>query len=437
VKNIIKRIIAEFHQEPIPQPHFRLVTLPDLPSNVRKAFVYIGMRRSGKTWALYQRMHDLMANNIKKTQLLYINFEDDRLKGVKANELQFILEAYWELYPEYTESQSLHFFFDEIAEIEGWESFIRRLLDKETMQIYLSGSSAKMLSKEIATSLRGRTITREIFPLSFAENAHLHGVDLTQLLTTKDKSKCHHLLEKYLTWGGFPEVIDADLMLHRELLQSYMNTVIYRDIIERHDVKNHAALRQLLLYCLQNPATLLSVNKLFNQFKSLGVSVSKNSLYQYLDYFEDAYCLFEVSVYSFSLNKASLKPKKIYPIDTGLITAYSIKPGYNHAAILETEVFLHLRRQHQEIFYYQTTRGKEVDFLVVEPNGRMELYQVAYQLGQESTRQREISALEQAMAELHLSQGVIVTMNESEEILVTGGKIVVVPLCQLLLAKPS
>ncbi len=432
MKNIMKQIIAEFHEEPIPQPHFRSVSLPELPANVRKAFVYIGMRRSGKTWALYQHMHNLLAKGIKKTQLLYINFEDDRLSGMSINELQFVLEAYWELYPEYTGDKTLHFFFDEIAEIEGWESFIRRLLDKEKMQLYLSGSSAKMLSKEIATNLRGRTLTREIFPLSFDEYARLQGLELEKILTTKHKSTCNHLINKYLTWGGFPEVIDADVMLHRELLQSYMDSVIYRDIIERHDVKNHTALKQLLLYCLQNPATLLSVNKLFNQFKSRGISVSKNSLYQYLSYFEDAYCLFEVPVYSFSLNKASLKPKKIYPVDTGLITAYSVKPGYNHAAILETEVFLYLRRRHEEIFYYQTAQGKEIDFFIIEPNGHMLLYQVSYQMGQESTKQREISAMEQAMAELHLSEGVIVTMDESEEISVTAGEIRIIPLQQLL-----
>ena len=436
MKEIIKQIIAEFHQEPIPHPRFRAISLPNLPDNVRKAFVYIGMRRSGKTWALYQRMHELLTNGVDKTQLLFINFEDDRLSGMKVGELQFILEAYWELYPQYIESQSLYFFFDEIAEIDGWESFVRRLLDKEKMQIYLSSSSVTMRRKKIATSLLGRTIIREIFPLSFSEFAHLQDLEITQPLTKKNIYKCNHFLEKYLKFGGFLGVLSAGLILHRELLQSYVDSVIYRDIIERHDVKNHVALRQLLLFCLQNPATLLSVNKLFNQFKSLGISVSKNSLYLYLSYFEDAYCLFEVSVYSFSLNKASLKPKKIYPVDTGLITAYSIRPGYNDAAILETEVFLHLRRQHQEIFYYQTAQGKEVDFLTIDPNGEMALYQVAHQMNQETTRQREVSAMEQAMGELQLLQGVIVTMSESEEISVVAGKIRVIPLWQLL-AKSS
>lgn len=432
MKEVIKQIIAEFHQEPIPVPAHRFVEMPQLPENVRKAVVYIGMRRSGKTWALYQQMHALMAQGIQKHQLLYINFEDDRLNGMKVHDLQFIVEAYWELYPDQMESYSLHFFLDEIAEIEGWESFIRRLLDKEKMQLYLSGSSAKMLSKEIATNLRGRTITREIFPLSFQEYAQYKKFDIKKIITTKQRSQCYYLINQYLTWGGFPEVLEANVMLHRELLQSYMDSVIYRDIVERHDVKNHVVLRQLLLFCLQNPATLLSVNKLFQQFKSRGISVSKNSLYQYLSYFEDAYCLFEVPVYSFSLAKASLKPKKIYPIDTGLITAYSIKPGYTQGAILETAVFLHLRRNYQEIFYYQTALGKEVDFLTVDPSGQMALYQVSLQMADAATRQREIVAMEQAMIELKLTQGVIVTMLESEEVSVVSGSIIVLPLWQFL-----
>jgi predicted AAA+ superfamily ATPase len=269
VREIIKQMILEFHQEPIPEPAERMIELPDLPHNVRKAFVYIGMRRSGKTWALYQQMHYLMKQGILKQQLLYINFEDDRLNGMIIPHFQMILETYWEMYPEYINHDSLHFFFDEIAEIEGWESFIRRLLDKEKMHIYLSGSSAKMLSKEIATNLRGRTLVREIFPLSFNEYANQKNILISPRLTAKQKSQCQALLEKYFVWGGFPEVLEATPMLHRELLQSYMNTVIYRDIIERYAIKNNIALHQLLLHCLQNPATQISVNKLFRQFKSL------------------------------------------------------------------------------------------------------------------------------------------------------------------------
>src|SRR3990167_2082687 len=145
MKDIFKQIMIEFREEAIPQPIPRDIQLPSLKSNVRKAFVYIGMRRSGKIWALYQRMHELMASGVDKSQLLYINFEDDRLNEVDSADFQSILEAYWKLYPEHIDSNHVYFFFDEIAETNGWEQFIRRLLDKEKMHIYLSGSSAKLL----------------------------------------------------------------------------------------------------------------------------------------------------------------------------------------------------------------------------------------------------------------------------------------------------
>ena len=432
MKSLFKQIIIEFHNEFLPQPIARDIQLPSLPKNVRKAFVYIGMRRSGKTWGLYQRMHELISKGIDQTQMLYINFEDDRLSNVSVNDLQLILEAYWELYPQYIDNKQLYFFFDEIAEVDSWESFIRRLLDKEHMQIYLSGSSAKMLSKEIATSLRGRTITREIFPMSFKEYLSSKGVSVNKTLTIKQKAVLKNHFERYLQFGGFPEILGTEASLHREILQGYMDSVIYRDIIERHHVKNHIALHQLLLHCLQNATGLLSVNKLFQQFKSRGMSVGKDSLYEYVNYFEDAYCLFPVSVYSFSLNKAELKPKKIYPIDTGLITAYSIKPGYDNAASLETAAFLHLRRLYQEIFYYQTQQGKEIDFLTIRPNGKMQLYQVSLTLKDEDTRTRELTAITQAMGELKLKQATIITQDESETIHTKEGHIHIVPLWQFI-----
>ena len=436
MKDIFKQIMIEFREEAIPQPIPRDIQLPSLKSNVRKAFVYIGMRRSGKIWALYQRMHELMASGVDKSQLLYINFEDDRLNEVDSADFQSILEAYWELYPEHIDSNHVYFFFDEIAETNGWEQFIRRLLDKEKMHIYLSGSSAKLLSREIATNLRGRTITREIFPLDFKEYLHSKKISINseQLLSAKQQSKFKSNLMHYLRYGGFPEVLDATPFLHREILQSYIDSVIFRDIIERYDIKNHTALRQFLFYCLQNATGLLSINKLYNQFKSRGISVSKDSLYEYMNYFEDAYCLFSVSIYSFSLNKTNLKPKKVYPIDAGLIAAYSIqKQDYDSTALLETTVFLGLRRDVKDIYYYHSKAGLEVDFLSVDLNGAMSLYQAAYSIKDEKTKQHEVTALLQAMSELSLTSGTIVTLEENETIIIEKKTIYVVPLYVFLM----
>lgn len=168
MKNALKQIIIDFHQTQLPSFSPRKIELPNLPIHLRKALVLTGMRRSGKTWFLYQIMDSLEKMGVKKEKILYLNFEDDRLLGCKDN-LQVVLDAYFELYPQYAKDKEVYFFLDEIHEADHWEKFIRRLLDTEEMQIYLTGSSAKLLSKEIATSLRGRTLVREVFPFSFEE----------------------------------------------------------------------------------------------------------------------------------------------------------------------------------------------------------------------------------------------------------------------------
>lgn len=330
--------------------------------------------------------------------------------------------------------EDLQFFFDEIHEIEGWQKFIRRLLDKEKMQIYLSGSSAKMLSKEIATSLRGRTITREIFPFSFVEFLQSKKVEHTGHLSSKQIATIQYHLEQYKKFGGFPETLEASESLHRELLQGYIDVVVYRDIIERYNISNIAVVKQLIKFCIQNSASTLSINKIYKNFKSRGFSVGKDSLYSFMNHFQDAYCIFSVPLYSFSLKKSELNPKKIYPVDPGLITALSVKSMFDEAARLESLIFMHLRRQTEEIFYYETKQGKEVDFLVLGDDGKMNLFQVCSSLSNEETRKREMTALQQAMEEFNLKEGTIITLNEEEVIEYDTNRIIkIIPAWRFLL----
>lgn len=432
MKEVLKQIIIDFHAEPLPSPIPRTIELPILPKGLRKAFAFVGMRRSGKTWYLYQVMHGLLKENLNFKKVLYINFEDDRLLGLN-HDFQSVLDAYFELYPEQSKAEDLQFFFDEIHEMEGWEKFIRRLLDKEKMQLYLSGSSAKMLSKEIATSLRGRTLTREIFPFSFVEYLQTKGVEYTGNLSSKQISAIQYHIEYYKKFGGFPETLGASELLHRELLQGYIDVVIYRDIIERYKISNVAAVKQLINFCIQNSASSLSINKIYKYFKSRGFTVGKDSLYAFMIYFQDAYCIFSVPLYSFSLKKAELNPKKIYPVDPGLITAFTIKSHFDDAARLESLIFMHLRRQTEKIYYYETRQGKEVDFLVLGENGKINIFQVSISLSNEETRKREITALQQAMEELNLKEGTIITLNEEETIEDIRGIIKIIPTWQFLL----
>ena len=390
------------------------------------------MRRSGKTWAMYQHIHALLNNGVNKKHILYLDFSDDRLNRLTQNDLQDLLLAYYELNPEVSADTTVYFFLDEIHEVDSWENFIRRLINTDSITVYLSGSSAKMLSKEIATHLRGRTIVREIFPFSLKEYLRHQEAHYSQNLSTHQKATINHHLQKYLYYGGFPETLNLPENLHRELLQGYTDAVLYRDIIERYQVSNTLALKQFLNHCLQNSAELLSINKLYDSFKSLGYSVGKSSLYEYGIYLNDSYCLLTVPAYHFSLRKSSLKPKKIYPIDMGLITAYTIKSDYEQAARLETAVFLQLRRKYTNIFYYHTASAKEVDFLVLD-NNQFFIYQVSLSLNDEKTKTREIKAILEASKELPVENAYIITLEDEYDEIIEDRTIQVRPLWKFLL----
>ncbi len=433
MKELFKELIADFHASTLPQPSRRDIVLPKLPPDLRKVLVLIGMRRSGKTWTLYQIMQDLIASGIPLSKMLYINFEDERLCDMQKEHFQDLLKAYFELYPEYLGRSDIYFFFDEIHEIDGWEKFIRRLLDQEIMKIYVTGSSCKMLSKEIASSLRGRVVGQEIFPFSFSEYLNRLQIVVPRTQGTKAKIELVHHLRNFLQWGGFPEVSSLPPELHRGILQGYLASVIYRDIIDRYRISKSHALKQLLNHCLRNSATIFSINKMYRTFKSLGYEVSKNTLYEYMSYFEDAYCLFSLGKFDFSHRKSAQSMKKIFAVDQGLITAVTMTSEFDMAAQLETAVFTHLRRQSNELFYYRTQEETEVDFLLLLPDQSKHLFQVSVKLTDAATRKREINALAGAMQELRLDTGMIITLEEEETIQTPAGTIQVIPAWKALL----
>jgi hypothetical protein len=437
MKEIFKQLILDFYDETLPEPVLRHFEIPELPDNIRKAFVFVGMRRSGKTWAMYQHIQNILNHGIDKKKILYINFEDDRLSEMQTNHFQSIIDAYFTLYPQYVDERDLHFFFDEIHEIDNWEKFIRRILDRESINIYISGSSAKMLSKEIASVLRGRTIVIEIFPFSFNEYLSYQHIPLKQDYSTKQRSTISYHLQEYLTYGGFPEAISMKKNFHRNLLQGYIDVVVYRDIIERYNISNMHVVKELLKFCIQNTSSLISINKIYQRFKSHGKKIGKNSIYQFMDYFEDAYCIFTVPIYSHSINKQNINPKKIYAIDQGLITAYTIKPEFEEASRLENLVFCQLRRTTEQIFYYKTNSGKEVDFLVINSYGKIQLIQVSVSLMDPNTKKRETAALTEAMDELSLDSATIITIENDEKINFETGSIYCISLWQWLLSREN
>lgn len=425
METILEELIADFHERSLPALTRRHVELPWLPNKIDTV---IGMRRSGKTWLLFQIISDLLSSEIPKESILYLNLEDERLLPMTASDLRQIPDIYYRRYP-HLRDRSCAFFFDEIQNIPGWEQFIRRLLDTENIHICLTGSSAKLLSREIATSLRGRSIATEIFPFSFLEALEHAGIDTGggKRPGAKKRALLENRLLAYLLEGGFPEVQKIDAEYRVRILQNYLDVVILRDLVERHQISNIFPLRYMIRHLLNANASLFSVNKFYNDLKSQGIRCGKNTLHEYLDYLSDAYLFFQVYVHTHSERVRMVNPRKIYAIDPGLVRACSrsIRTDWGH--LLENFVFLELRRSSAIIEYYRTKKGREVDFLVTDRGGQKSLVQVSADMKEPVTRQRELRSLLEAMKECKLRQATVVTLNQEEKLETEAGLIHILP----------
>ena len=430
MKQIISQLIDDFLERKFPEgitPRNK-----KLPSIQGKADVIIGMRRTGKTFFCYQKMNELITEGISREKILYLNFEDDRLLEFKVNDFQLILDVYYGKFPEHRNSKC-HFFFDEIQRIEQWEIFIRRLIDTENVQIYITGSSSKLLSTEIATSLRGRSFTTEIFPLSFREFLQHHN--LFQETPIRFSANTVSILRKaavdYLESGGFPEIQGLDKNLRTEILQGYINSVLMKDVIERHKVSNVTALKHLVRHIMNTPCGKFSVNKFYNTLKSMSIKCTKNSLYNYVDHLTDAYLLYKIPIHSRSEKSRMVNPAKMYTIDTGLLNAMTFRNSDNNGFLLENMAHMHLRRNGYEVEYVTTQNGFETDFFARhKTSGKVKLIQVCWDMANKKTFNRELRGLQSAMEELAIPQGTLVTWDDEETI---DNGIEIVPIWKWLL----
>ncbi|MDT8318394.1 MAG: ATP-binding protein [bacterium] len=425
MNSLIEQIIADFHERELPDLTARKAELPRLSGKIDAV---IGMRRTGKTYFLYEIMKEYLADGAPKSSMLYINFDDERLYPMTTADLHGITDTFYRLFPKNKE-RLCYLFFDEIQNIPGWEQFVRRILDTEKVQMVLTGSSAKLLSREISTSLRGRSISTEIFPFSFhetlthegiqIETAHRPGAKLSALLQNRFRS--------FLIKGGFPEIQGLDDFLRLRILQEYVDVVILRDIVERYRIGNIQPLRALIRHLLSAPSTLFSVNKFYNDLKSQGIACGKNTLHEFLEHLSDAYLFYPAVIHSRSERARRVNPRKIYAIDTGLITAFMHQPDRDTGRLLENAVFMELRRRCRSIEYYRTESGFEVDFIATTASGNQALYQVSLHLNDPVTRKRELRALTEAMEETGIGKGMIITLEDEEHIETDCGPIEAIP----------
>ena len=429
----IKTIILDFQEmnliTGVPR-HLRIATIAG------KAAVCIGVRRSGKSTYLFQVIQGLLQAGVERENILYLNFFDDRLHNLRNGHLGLIADAYYSIYPEKKNTQTVYYFFDEIQMVSNWEPFIDRLMRTEKCIIYITGSSAQMLSREIATQMRGRALSWEIFPFSFREYLDAKDIDPEGRSSQKQFliKKC---FEQFWESGGFPEVISLDSRLRIKIHQEYMHTILFRDIIDRHDLSHPRALTDLSHWLADNIASLYSINGLTGYLKSLGHKVPKSQVANFLIWFEDAFFFFTIRIFDASLARANANPKKIYCVDHALIRSVSSGILVNAGHLLENLVFTALRRISTEIYYYKTKSGREVDFIVRMPDGTRSLFQVCETIQEARTRKRESVALLDAMTETELKTSILITRNETEHIEIKGYAIEVIPIWRMLLDLPE
>ena len=425
-KDLLKQIIRDFHLAPLPTLHRRTL---QVPGDTGKIITLVGARRSGKTSYLFNLIEDLLGQGTLMDSILYINFEDERLE-LKTEELDLLLQAYQELYPD-IQLESCYFFFDEIQNIPAWDKFVRRVHDRGMENIFITGSNARLLSSEIATSLRGRTVSYEVLPLSFREYLDFKGI-VPDLHSSKSVARINHHLAEYLKHGGFPEVIGYDDALRNRVLQEYFNVMIYRDLVERYDIRNLPALKFFLKRVMASATKQVSVNNIYNELKSSGFKIGKNQLYDNLEACLNIYLAQILRKHSKSLVDRELGEKKIYAIDNGLLNAIDYKFSEDAGKAVEQAVFLELRRREKEIYFFKDK--SECDFIVKQGLKVTEAIQVAFSMSDEKTRKWELRGLLDCCNEFELDEGLIITLDGSEELELNGIRVRMVPLYRWLLS---
>ncbi len=427
---ILKEMILDFQNQPLfigVRRHLKYQIVE------KKALICIGVRRGGKSTFLNQIVSDLLNQGVSNENVLYINFFDDRLNDLKiTGNLNAIMEAYFSLYPNKKGTEKIFCFFDEIQEVPNWEPFIDRILRTENCEVFITGSSSKMLSEEIATQMRGRAISWELFPFSFKEFLDFKETDY-RTLTSKNRMLIKNNFEEYFRIGGFPEVRAVPDKIRLMIHQEYYKTILHRDVIERHDALHPQAVMQAAYRLISSIATLYSINRITEYLKSIGHKVSKDFVSSCIQWFEDSYFIFLVMIFDPSVAKQNVNAKKAYCVDHGLVRSVSSRIAQNQGLLLENLVFSHLRRMTRRIYYYRTAKGNEVDFLWIDQNEKPHLAQACLALGESQTRTRESKALIEAMAELDMHRSFIITLNDEKEIKADNRTIQVIPAWKFLL----
>jgi len=412
-RDLLRLKLNECLGAPVSELTRRDVRLPGIPG---KAFAVIGVRRSGKTSFLAKRRADRIAAGTPREAQLLVSLEDERLTGMDVGDLGWLLEEHGRRFPGLGSAGTgpMTLYLDEVQLVPNWEGLVRRLMDRGGVEIFVSGSSAKLLSREVATSLRGRAMEVLVHPFSFREalrHAREEPAHPYDHLEVAQRTRLDQRLRQYLVEGGFPEAQGSNPRDRAALLAGYVDVVMLRDVIERHAVSNPLALRWIERQLLANPGGSFSVKKHYDTLRSQGVAVGKDTLHQYLSHLEDAFLVRTVALHSASERQRMVNPRKAYPVDPGLIALFE-RSGRSHAGrALETVVLLELERRDYETSYVRTRGGFEVDFLAHRTGEAPLLVQACLESEGDETWERELRALEEGVAEHPEARAWLVTMD--------------------------
>lgn len=415
MKELLKRIIFEqqdFCKSMVQTTIPRVIEQEWLSTS--EVLIITGIRRCGKSVLLQQLRNKL------KEQDFFFNFDDERLVNFTVADFQTLQECFYELFGE-----QHTYYFDEIQNISGWEMFVRRLYN-EGNKVVVTGSNARMLSRELGTHLTGRYIAVEIFPFSFKEYLVYKGICPAQkdFYTVSGRSLLVKCFNEYLEQGGFPKYLET---LSSRYLSSLYESIIFRDVMTRNGLTNEKEIQELVFYLASNATKRITYSSLG---KLIGIRHAE-TIKNYLEYIQQTYMIFQLLKYAPSVKTQMLSPKKIYFIDNAIISRIGFNVTDNIGIRLENMVFIELKRRGLDIFYHSDK--KECDFVVRQGFTITKAYQVTVSMSDEKTCQREIAGLQEAMQTYHLSEGYIITMDEKKEISTDFGIIYVLPVWEWML----
>ena len=418
IKDVIKSLIITKQRE-IPFAMFNREYA--LPVNSKSIVTVVGVRRCGKSSRMQLTINALVKNGVSPETILWVGFDDERLAGMKVSDLDEVLESYRELYPA-QDLKDVFMFFDEIQLIDNWELFVIRVFKSYCKNIFVSGSNAKMLSQEIATTLRGWSIEEETYPLSFMEYCQFTGTK-THHLTEQETTHLCLKWDEYCMESAFPEIVLTESKsLRDKKLQGYFDAMLFRDLVERHNISNTGVLRYFIKRLMNNLTKPTSINAIYNDIKSQGLKISKDDLYLWADYVCECFMFLRISKYTPSLVEEQQSLRKYYFIDNGLRQSVLLPQSDDNGKLLENAVLLHLYRRRQpfdKITYFSGT--KECDFVVQQEQQVKALYQVCWKMQDTLTMQREIDGIIEASKVTQCDNLFIIT-HDNEDIIIQEGK---------------